>query len=306
MLIANPLYDVVFKKIMENERFAKFFIGTLLHTTIESISVQPQEFTYASTGIGLSVYRIDFMATIVTSEGKRSKVLIEVQKARNYIDLMRFRSYLGEQYKKEDTLNGQSVVLPITTIYVLGFDLPDISSPCFKVGRHYTDLIEMREINERSEFAEKLTHDSYIIQTQRIGSRYLTHLDKLLSLFEQRYFVDNNRIVKEYHHHADLSEVQDMATLLHYAGTNPAERRRIEVEQEAWRTVEAMYQERSGKLIVELSVLKHDLATNQQALAEQEQIVAEQEKALAEQEKAIADKDRMIAELLRKINDKDA
>lgn len=30
MVIANPIYDVVFKRMMENERVAKFFIGTLL------------------------------------------------------------------------------------------------------------------------------------------------------------------------------------------------------------------------------------------------------------------------------------
>jgi hypothetical protein len=28
MIIANPIYDVVFKRMMENERVAKFFIGT--------------------------------------------------------------------------------------------------------------------------------------------------------------------------------------------------------------------------------------------------------------------------------------
>ncbi len=28
MVIANPIYDVVFKRMMENERVAKFFIGT--------------------------------------------------------------------------------------------------------------------------------------------------------------------------------------------------------------------------------------------------------------------------------------
>ncbi len=28
MIIANPIYDVVFKKLMENNKVAKFFIGT--------------------------------------------------------------------------------------------------------------------------------------------------------------------------------------------------------------------------------------------------------------------------------------
>ncbi|PDS26643.1 hypothetical protein B0A77_01760, partial [Flavobacterium branchiophilum] len=46
MIIANPIYDVVFKRMMENERVAKFFIGTLLDQTIESIEVKQQEFTF--------------------------------------------------------------------------------------------------------------------------------------------------------------------------------------------------------------------------------------------------------------------
>jgi hypothetical protein len=33
MIIANPIYDVVFKRLMENEWMAKFFIGTLLDQT---------------------------------------------------------------------------------------------------------------------------------------------------------------------------------------------------------------------------------------------------------------------------------
>lgn len=37
MIIANPIYDVVFKNLMENDRVAKFFIGTLLGQTIETV-----------------------------------------------------------------------------------------------------------------------------------------------------------------------------------------------------------------------------------------------------------------------------
>jgi len=34
MIIANPIYDVVFKMLMENEKVAKFFIGTFLEQNI--------------------------------------------------------------------------------------------------------------------------------------------------------------------------------------------------------------------------------------------------------------------------------
>ncbi len=64
MVIANPIYDVVFKRMMENEKVAKFFIGTLLEQTIEVVSVKPQEFNYTNELAGLAVFRLDFIATI--------------------------------------------------------------------------------------------------------------------------------------------------------------------------------------------------------------------------------------------------
>ncbi len=83
MVIANPIYDVVFKKMMENERVAKFFISTLLEQTIETVEVKPQEFTYTDELAGLSVFRLDFVTTIKTEDGTLLKVLIEIQKAKN-------------------------------------------------------------------------------------------------------------------------------------------------------------------------------------------------------------------------------
>ena len=113
MIIANTIYDVVFKKLMESEKVAKFFIGTLLDTTVETIEVKPQEFTYVAELAGLSVFRLDFIATNKTREGELKKVLIEIQKGKNQIDLMRFRNYVAEQYKREDTVYGKKIIFPI-------------------------------------------------------------------------------------------------------------------------------------------------------------------------------------------------
>jgi hypothetical protein len=162
MLIANPIYDVVFKRLMENDRVAKFFIGTLLEEEIENVVMHPQEFTYEgmldkddaavnealkrrlAKRVSIQVFRLDFLATIRTATGERKKVLIEIQKALNPIDLMRFRNYLAEQYKKQDVLGKVKVTLPITTIYILGFTLPEIDSPCIKVERQYQDLVNKK------------------------------------------------------------------------------------------------------------------------------------------------------------------
>jgi hypothetical protein len=46
MLIANPIYDTVFKRLMENRHSARFFIETLTGEKLEDIAMVPQEYTY--------------------------------------------------------------------------------------------------------------------------------------------------------------------------------------------------------------------------------------------------------------------
>ncbi len=274
--------------MMENERVAKFFIGTLIEQQIEAIEVKPQEFTYTDGLAGLAVFRLDYIATLKTETGELKKVLIEIQKAKNQIDLMRFRRYLGEQYKKEDTFKTKKVILPITTIYILGFTLPEIETACIKVERKYRDLINKTIIEKKSEFVEKLTHDSYIVQVDRITNRYQTRLDKLLSFFEQNNFVDDTKITKQYSHLADNEEVKLMTEILHHSGTNPEERLQLEKEQEAWRSVNAMFADKENELM--------DL------ISEKDKALSEKDKALSEKDEALSELQKTIADLKRKLN----
>ena len=289
MIIANPIYDTVFKRMMENERVAKFFIGTLLEEEIISVEVKPQEFTYTDELAGLAVFRLDFIATIKTEKEEYKKILIEIQKAKNQIDLMRFRRYLGEQYKKENKINNENQALPITTIYILGFTLPDIDSACIKVERKYKDLVNKTIIEKKSDFIEKLTHDSFVVQVDRITDRYQTSLDKLLSVFEQNNFADDRKITKQFQHPTDTEDVKIMTDILHHSGTNPEERKRIEDEQEAWRTVNAMFEDKERELLKELSYTKMELN--------------KKDKALGEKDKALDEKDKIIEELKRKLGE---
>jgi hypothetical protein len=254
-----------------------------LEQTIETVTVKPQEFTYTDELAGLAVFRLDFIATIKTESGELKKVLIEIQKAKNQIDLMRFRNYLGEQYKKENTIDGEKVILPITTIYILGFKLPEITTSCLKVERNYKDLINKTKLETKSDFVEKLTHDSFIVQVDRITGSYKTRLDKLLSVFEQTNFVDSNKITKEFLHDADIEEVKIITEILHHSGTNPKERKEIENEQEAWRTVNAMFEDKEKELRKELN---------------------EKDNVINEKDNVINEKDKIIEDLLRKLGDK--
>ncbi|MCS7027629.1 MAG: hypothetical protein NZ519_02590 [Bacteroidia bacterium] len=283
MIIANPIYDAVFKQLMQNERIAKFFISTLTEQEIQTIQLKPNKLAYTYELIATRIFRLDFVATIKTPQGYQ-KILIEIQKAFKYIDIMRFRNYLAEHYKKQDEIEGEEKTLPITTIYILGFDLPEIDSACFRAERVYRDLLTREVIPKKSSFVESLTHDSYIVQVNRIGGRYRSKLEQLLSLFEQRYFIDEKGIMKEYPHEVSVEEVGLMARVLEHVAADRVQRQLIETEWEAWRSIDAL----TGGVGSKLDRLMRELEQEKQR-AEQEKQRAEQKEKELEQEKQRAE-----------------
>ena len=80
--VANPIYDSVFKYIMEDERIAKTMLSALLKKEVVHVTVRPHEYSN-TTRDTLSMFRIDFAATVREREGDVEKdrvVLIELQK----------------------------------------------------------------------------------------------------------------------------------------------------------------------------------------------------------------------------------
>ena len=321
-IIANPIYDTVFKKLMENEHIARFFLSTVLEQRVVSVEVRPQEFTYKKTkrlkplpaDIAYSIFRIDFMATIETEQGEQKKILIEVQKSHDEEDLMRFRSYLGEQYRKVDKVNGVPTVLPITTIYILGCNLAGITSPCLKVERTYVDMIHKKPIEARAPFIEKLTHSSYVIQVGRItDERYSTKLDKLLSLFEQNHFIyDKSKIGKQYSHSPNDEDIQLITSLLHEMIADPKEREEIEKEEEAMRIIDDLYgkKNREQKQIIEeqakgLEEKEKIIDEKAKVIEGQEKVIEGQEKVIEEKEKVIEGQEKVIEEKEKVIEEKE-
>ena len=194
MLIANPIYDRVFKRLMEDTEAAKFIISTLLDQPVESIETKAQELTYIpgkgkkgkksrkkpekeSTIPLVRLMRLDFVATIKiktkTDNGETyetKKILIEMQKALNILDVVRFRDYLGEHYKRQDIVDGKPDVLPIINIYILDDRLPFVETACVRVNREYYDAIHRKYLGRRYPFIECLSHDCVVVQTPRIDS----------------------------------------------------------------------------------------------------------------------------------------
>jgi hypothetical protein len=307
MVIANPIYDTAFKRLLENDSVARFFVGTLMGEQVLSLTPLPIEHIYEKTSTQeLAIYRMDFAAVIKTKSGEEKKILIEMQKANNISDILpRFRRYLAEEYQRANIVEGKAEYLPITTIYILGFKLPGIESACFKVERSYIDLITNETLTRKSSFIEGLTHDSYVIQTPKIDSRYQTDLDKLLSIFEQNNFAGSGESLKQYKHTVEGDkdrEIKEMVDILHFVGTDPEER--VELKKEIYyrQALSDMF----GGMWKDIENDLEKIEENKRTIAEKDSLIVEKVRVIAEQDNAIAEKARVIAEKDSAIAEKDS
>ena len=61
--VANPVYDAVFKFLMEDMRVARILLSALLRKDIISVNVRRHEYTNGSRN-EISMFRIDFGALV--------------------------------------------------------------------------------------------------------------------------------------------------------------------------------------------------------------------------------------------------
>ena len=189
--IANPVYDVVFKYLMDDNKAARLLLSAILGAEIISLEARPTELNLPYKDVGF-VLRLDYSARILDEHGEEKLVIIEMQKAKMAKDIMRFRQYLGEQYANpnnvvhdpEEKISSPRA-LPILSIYFLGHTLQRIKVPVLKVNRAYIDAATGDQILEREEFVESLTHDSFIIQIPYLEGHRRTPLEQLLAVFDQ-------------------------------------------------------------------------------------------------------------------------
>ncbi len=285
MLIANPISDSVFKWLMEDTRIARFFIETILEETVTEVVLKQQELKYSKKdevlqiASALSTVRLDYVATIKLATGGYKKVLIEIQNARNATDIMRFRNYLAQHYSRTDDIltdDGiKTLPLPIITIYLFGFKLPEVDTPVVKVSREYVDQVTHQVLHCKNDFIEQLTHDCYIVQIPRIQNKIQTKVEKLLSFFEQSNFIDDTNMYKDYPYPIDDDNIRLIANELHFAGTDPEKRRILEVEREAYRVIDVNI---AAGLVVK------------------DRIIQEKEKTILEKDKEIEDLKKQLRE----------
>jgi len=277
MIIANPLYDTAFKRLLENDKVAKFLIGTILDCKVLSLEPSIQEYTDEDTDTKkISLFRKDFTAIIKTKEEGEKRVIIELQKAKNLGDVYRFTRYLGNEYKKTKH--------PIIAIYILGFNL-SINSPAFMVKQDYWDLMTKEKIEKKDAFVEQLTHTAYFIQTKRIQPAYNTRLEKLLSAFEQARFVGDSETTKIYPFETDDTDLKELLNVLQYVAADEETRKKLERENYQTIELEGIFGEKEAKLekqAEEIAILLAEKEQQEEENAKQAARIIELERLLSE------------------------
>ena len=324
MKIANPIYDVVFKYLMDDNKIAKLVISKIIGEEIETLDFQPKENIIEiersipaseKPRASFTVYRLDFSAKIKTADGGYKQVLIEIQKAKFPTDIMRFRKYLGQQYASEhnttlSTIKGKErkTALPIVSIYFLGHHLDFETAPVIKVSRKYTDVATGEQLKNREEFIESLSHDSYVIQIPELKGKRRNELEKILSIFDQSQKESNH--ILNINESSFPEEYRDIIRKLQRAILDEGIQNTMDVEdeiiaelEEKERRIEDM-KDSIEKMGQALSEKDKALNENQKALSEKESVISEKDKALSEKDKALSEKDKEIEELKRKLGEK--
>ena len=280
IIIANPMFDVVFKGMIEDKENARYLVETFISEEIMDIELAQQEYIYyrqtetENKTKEIKVIRLDFVATVRTKDGEYKKILIEIQQSLNPIDSFRFRSYLAKQYAaheniirrekiivkndkvtiKEEIVNLRSII----AIYILGFEIEDAPNIIFKQIPQCFDVFDGSEVNTQHPIVKDLSHESYYVQIPRVKPEMYndwskcSRLMKLLSLFEQNYFVDKNYL-KKYKYPIDSitdKPLEKMINTLRQIAADPHTRRVMEEEAFAAMNIDFLKQSIVNKDVI--------------------------------------------------------
>jgi flagellar biosynthesis GTPase FlhF len=211
MEIANPMYDVVFKYLMEDNAVAITFLSALTGMDILSLEPLPQELILDTGdraiklfGRRLTIYRLDFLAKIRDEEGKEKIVILEIQQEKIHGQIVRFRKYLGKQYaneafvKKAHTRSGRQydTGIPILAIYFVGEQLEGFrDSPVVLIGQSLVARHTMQVIHGTNPFIEALFHEGIIVNVPSLDPNGRDELETLLSIFSPLNQTTNRQIM---------------------------------------------------------------------------------------------------------------
>ena len=316
--VANPIYDVVFKYLMEDKRIARIILSALLKEDILEVEMRPQEYVNDKRD-SVSVLRIDFGARVRHGDGSEQLILIELQKTWLETETLRFRQYLGVQYDNPDNMmTGGEHALPMVAVYLLGHRVGDIDEPVLYV-RHQSFDYDGHLVTKGlpNPFVDSLTHDSIIVQIPLLrgclNSQTDTHqngksrLDKVLSIFDQSNKEGQNRKVLNIDdslYNGD-DDMQHILQRLAMAAGDTKLRQDMNIEEEF---ISAIERRDTEILHRDYELAKQKVLINEQKtqLDEQKTQIDEQKTQLDEQKTQIDEQKTQIDEQKTQLAQRDA
>ena len=254
--VANPLYDAVFKYLMEDDRIAKTILAALLKKKVIDVKIRRNEYANLTRRESISMFRIDFAATVLDEDNKPHLMLIELQKTWLPTETLRFRRYLALQYNNEENMlkeEHEKYAIPMVAIYLLGHCIGKIEEPVIYVNHHAYNY-DGKKVEEGipDPFVESLQHDSIIVQIPLLHGRVNNRLEKVLCLFDQTNVADNKKVIKvdDKQFEGD-NDMEYIVRRLQSAAADPDMRYQMNAEDEFFKELEArdsLIMEKDGQL----------------------------------------------------------
>ncbi len=241
--VANPLYDAVFKYLMEDDRIAKTILTALLKKKVVDVKMRRNEYANLTRRESISMFRIDFAATVLDENGNPHLMLIELQKTWLPTETLRFRRYLALQYNNEENMLQEEhgkYAIPMVAIYLLGHRVGNITEPIVYVNHKAYDYDGRVVVTGMPDpFVDSLQHDSIIVQIPLLHGRVNNSLEKVLSLFDQTNVADNNKVLKvdEDQYEGD-NDMEYIVRRLQSAAADPDMRYQMNAEDEFFKELE--------------------------------------------------------------------
>ena len=304
--VANPIYDSVFKYIMEDERIAKTMLSALLKKEVVHVTVRPHEYSN-TTRDTLSMFRIDFAATVREREGNEIKdriVLIELQKTWLNTETLRFLQYLGAQYSNKNNIReaeDKGFAYPMVAVYLLGHRVGNIKEPIVYVNHDVFDYNgNVVDDGNMEPFVESLTHNSIIVQIPLLHGNVNNRLEKVLSVFDQTLVDgDTQQVLKI--DEDKFADDNDMLYVLHKltaAAANSEMRQDMNVEDEYYKAIE----DRDTAIMQRDKMLKErdcKMAQMDERLSQQSERLSQQSERLSQQSEQLSQQSEQLRNMAK-------
>ena len=326
IIIPNPIYDVVFRYLMEDPESATIVLSTLINEKITKLHLEPQ--THAkknatpiqvkdpSTKDDIRLFHLDFTATVELPDGTEELIMIELQKATQPDDIFRFKRYISNNFlKKQEREIIHPTTQAVTTvkkpirlipIFILNFRIEnEINDLLIRTNRVKEGVFKNKQLKKTNEFIDNLTYDLLVVQLPNLGNitesdyendEYKKKLFSLLKIFDQKSKVKNNehrlRLIRRFF----PGFLERVIRRLQAADINNPD---LEEQLHAEDEILSVLIDHANQI----SFLKEKDDKNRKALEQKDKALEQKDKALEQKDKALHENKKIILALAKTLKD---